>query len=119
MTRRFKRPVTIATVSGASVIELHGEFDLSNVAPVALHLDAAIRAGAGSVIVDLSDARFVNSTLVNALFQACRQIHQTGGKLALVTGDAQARKVIELTALDQAAGVYGAVEDAVAGAAER
>jgi anti-sigma B factor antagonist len=119
MSARFRRPVTVTTISHASVFALHGEFDLSNVGPVAIELDAAVRRGDTAIVVDLTDAGFINTTLINALFQACAQLRQRGGHLAIVTTDAHARRVMELTALDQAATVYDTVEDAALASTRR
>jgi anti-sigma B factor antagonist len=109
---RFSRPVTVTTIADATVFALHGEFDLSNIGPVAIQLDEAIRRGDPAIVVDLTDVRFVNTSLINALFQACRQLGQRGAQLAIVARDAHARKVMQLTALDQAAMVCETADDA-------
>jgi anti-anti-sigma factor len=110
---RFRRPVTETTVAGVNVVALHGEFDMSNVAPVDVQIEAAVGRGARAMVVDLRDATFVNSTLVNALFRACRLLHRMGGKLAIVATDQHTRKVLELMAVDQAVPVYDAFDEAV------
>jgi anti-anti-sigma factor len=114
MSAHFRRPVTETRVARAIVVALHGEFDLSNGAPVDIQLDAAIHAGELAIVVDLRDADLVNSTVINALFRACRQLHRRGGRLAIVATDRHARKVLELTAVDQAASVHETIEEAVA-----
>lgn len=113
MSPQLGPPVTETRVARVIVFELHGEFDLSNVAPVDIQLDAAIRRGDLAIVVDLRDAGFINSTLVNALFRACRHLHRLDGRLAVVTSDPHARKVLELTALDQAAPICDTIEGAV------
>src|SRR4051812_33869167 len=61
-------------LDGVRIVALHGEHDLSNVASLQVELDAAIAASSG-IIIDLTDAEFVDSTTLQALLQSHRAAH--------------------------------------------
>jgi anti-sigma B factor antagonist len=85
--------------TGAEVLRLEGDFDMSNVADVERALDDALDAR--TVIVDLSGVTFLDSTILNTLQQAHRQLRRTGGDLLLVRARESVWHVFEVTMLDR------------------
>ena len=65
-------------------------------------VDAALGAGrVADVVIDLTQARFIDSAALEALLWARRRAESRGGRMALAGPDANARKVLELTRLDR------------------
>ena len=78
--RPSKPRVEVERCGAAWVITLHGEHDVSTQALLRGQLDRVRQAG-GPIVVDLSRAGFVDSTVIGALVLAWQQ---GGGDLALV-----------------------------------
>lgn len=84
-------------VAGVEVLQLEGQFDMSNVATVERALDDA--ADARAVIVDLSDVTFLDSTMLNTLQQARRRLRRA--ELLLVRPPKDVWHAFEVTMLDR------------------
>ena len=82
------------------VLTLRGELDLATVPLLQEHLDRAVR-GRGTVVIDLSGLRFIDSSGLRVLVRAERQLRASGGRLVLVRGPRAGRRVFELTGLDR------------------
>ena len=98
---------------GVHAVHLAGDLEAANLTAFEIDVDRAIARGELAVVVDLSDAAFVASAAVNAMFRVCRKLRQAGGALAVVCDDPQALRVIEITGLDQAATVCGDLDAAL------
>jgi anti-sigma B factor antagonist len=74
-TNRFKTEVTSGTVNVAPetddivALRLEGEFDIANSPRLNEEIDQALTDGK-HLIVDLSEATFIDSSVINALFRA-------------------------------------------------
>ena len=66
------------------VLRLAGEHDLSNVSQLRAALDDAGDSGS-SVIVDLGECEFIDSTVMATLISARDRILEDGGRFAVVT----------------------------------
>src|SRR3954451_10125818 len=64
------------------LIGLLGEHDLSNITQLTRTIDEACDSGA-SVVVDLSEADFIASTVVSVLISASDRVEQYGGAFAV------------------------------------
>jgi anti-sigma B factor antagonist len=92
---------------------LEGELDGAELAAFEIEAEAAIHRGELAVVIDLRDAAFVGSAVVNAVFRVCRKLRQVGGALAIVCTDPQALRVIQVTGLDKAVAVHDDFDEAV------
>jgi anti-anti-sigma factor len=81
------------------VLTLAGELDLATAPVLQERLDATLHGGA-VVVIDLSRLRFIDSSGLNLLVQAERQLREAGGQLVLVRGPRAAHRPFELTCLD-------------------
>jgi anti-anti-sigma factor len=83
-----------------TVLTLDGELDLATAPLLQKPVDRAIR-GKGAVVIDLSRLRFIDSSGLNVLVMAERQLRASGRLLVLVYGSRSVRRVFELTSLDR------------------
>ena len=78
----------------AAVFRLWGELDATTAAQARLQLCAAI--GEHSVVLDLTEVRFIDTAGVGALRDVMRCIHERGGLVAIVRPWRTAESVLEL-----------------------
>ena len=81
------------------LIALRGEWDLYNRPELDAALLAAEAAAESLVVLDLSHATFIDSSVLGALVEARKRLHERV-KFAVVAQDRQIRKVFEITGLD-------------------
>jgi anti-anti-sigma factor len=106
---------------GASVVTLLGEHDLSTAEELRSALGDASAAGDG-VVVDLSQAHFIDSAVLSALIASHREVTGDGRGWAVVVGrgsGAAVRRIFELTGLDALMAVYERADDALTAASSR
>jgi anti-anti-sigma factor len=82
------------------VLTLRGELDLATVPLLEQQVDRVPR-GRGVVVIDLSGLRFIDSSGLQVLVRAERQLRASGGQLVLVHGPRAVRRAFELTSLDR------------------
>lgn len=97
------------------IVVLQGEHDLGTVPQVREAL-AAASAGGKSLLVDLSSATFVDSSILGALLEARRSAVEAGRGFAVAcSGDAEpVRRVLEVTGLADELPVHSTREAALA-----
>ena len=96
------------------VASISGDVDLSNVATVRARLLAALGDGVESLVVDLSDAGYVDSTGVRLLFDMAERFARTGQRVrTVIPADALVRRVASLTNLDRVVDLYDTVPEAL------
>ena len=69
--------------SGVRVVELEGELDADTLAPLQEALSALLAWGACSIVLELSQLSFMDSTGMAVLFLIRNQLRGLGGRLAL------------------------------------
>jgi anti-anti-sigma factor len=93
--------VTDAT-DGIVAVDLAGEFDISTAPELAEQADRALAAGK-HLIVNLSDATFIDSSIVHELFAADAAATKIGRTFVLQFGThAAVERVLEITGTDKA-----------------
>jgi anti-sigma B factor antagonist len=80
-------------------LTLAGDLDLATAQLLHKQLDRAMR-GKGTVVIDLSGLRFIDSSGLTVLVRAERQLRASARQLVLVCGPWGVRRVFELTSLD-------------------
>lgn len=103
------RPVDAAT----HVIEVGGALDLYTAPELKERLRGVIEGGKSAVVVDLSEAAFVDSTTLGVLVAAARRLRSAGGALALVCPQPSVRKAFDVTGLDRVFEIHDGREDAL------
>ena len=96
------------------VISLGGEIDLYTAPEFKERMVELIEAGKKHIVVDLSEATFIDSTTLGVLVGGVKRLRPSGGGLALVCTDQNISKIFEITGLDRVFSIQGSREDALA-----
>jgi anti-sigma B factor antagonist len=99
---------------GTALISLAGEVDLYTAPEFKQQLLEVIGQGAKTVLVDLTDTTFIDSTTLGVLVGGVKRLRPNGGQLALVCDDRNITKIFEITGLDRVFTIYPTREDAIA-----
>lgn len=92
------------------MVPLVGEFDMSIVEPVESFITAMLE-GDGPVVVDLSEARYIDSCILDLLARTKRR---AGDRLSLVLPkSSKLRRVFEITGLDATLEVAESLSQAI------
>jgi anti-sigma B factor antagonist len=106
------------TGPGLAVIYLTGEVDLYTAPKLKEELINLIEGGASSLVVDMTETSFIDSTTLGVLISGLKRLGPNGGKLALVITDRNIRKVFEITGLDRVFSIYEEQPQALTAIAE-
>ena len=91
------------------LIALRGEWDLYNRPELEAALLAAEASAEPLVVLDLSHATFIDSSVLGALVEARKRLLERV-KIAIVAQDRQIRKVFEITGLDGVFAVHESLD---------
>ncbi|HYP47092.1 MAG TPA: STAS domain-containing protein [Thermoleophilaceae bacterium] len=83
------------------VIELGGEIDLYTAPQFKERMVGLIEQGKQRIVVDLSQATFIDSTTLGVLVGGVKRLRPAGGALALVCTDSNIPQIFEITGLDR------------------
>jgi anti-sigma B factor antagonist len=100
-----------------TVLNLRGEVDLYAAPELKRHVDGAIRRGKRRVILDLSDATFIDSTTLGIMVGGMKRLRPAGGALSVICPNPGMAKLFEITGLNRVFRVYETREEALLGAA--
>ena len=81
------------------IVSVTGDLDLWNAPALEQRLRRCLDQGSQWVVVDLSQAAFLDSSGLGALTNSKRRIERKGGRLVVINTDDQMRRVFELTGL--------------------
>ena len=96
------------------VISLGGEIDLYTAPEFKERMVELIEAGKKHIVVDLSEATFIDSTTLGVLVGGVKRLRPSGGGLALVCTDQNISKIFEITGLDRVFSIQDSRESALA-----
>ncbi len=96
------------------VVSVSGDADLYAAAGVERELVRLVDEGRGSIVVDLTDATFIDSTMLRVLLNVSKRLRPGGGELLLVCDEHNVRKVFEITLLDRVFTILDSREAALA-----
>jgi anti-sigma B factor antagonist len=96
-----------------ALVSVSGEIDLYTAERVRNGIDEADAVGADTVVLDLSESSFIDSTALGVLVQENRRLEGRGHSLVLVTNDPRTRRVLEVTGLDRVLLTYATLHDAL------
>lgn len=85
----------------AFVVSLSGEADLHTAPKLKQVLDGVVEHGGKSVVVDLADVSFIDSTTLGVLFGTQSQLVDQGGQLVIVASDRRVLRTLEITGVDR------------------
>ncbi len=98
---------------GVAAVEVTGEVDLYTAPRLKQALVKTIEGGSRKVLVDLSNATFIDSTTLGVLMGAVKRLRPAGGELAIACNDANIRRIFEITLLDRIFAIYGTSDEAI------
>ena len=83
--------------AGIVLVELSGELDIAATSDVRTCVDAVAAGGGGGLVLDLSGATFVDSSMLKELLRANDELARADTRLVLASIAPAARRVFELT----------------------
>ena len=104
---------------GIHLLEVNGELDLSTASQLEGPLEEAIASEKASVLIDLTDCTFIDSTGIALVVRAWQRVDASagnggGGGLVLCCQNEQVRRVLEVTGLEHSLRVFATRDEAVA-----
>jgi anti-sigma B factor antagonist len=97
------------------VIAVRGEIDLSTAPELREQLESALQQAEPSILIDLTECDFVDSTGVALIVEAWQRIgEQEKGRLALCCPNSQVRRVLEITGIEGSIEMHSERDDALA-----
>ena len=106
------------TTNGSTVLSISGEHDLSTVADLRSRIDDLMKESR-SIVIDLSPATFVDSSILGAILDARRRAVDAGVGFAIAHGGGSAAvgRVLEITGLRDELPIHPTVAAALEGVA--
>lgn len=98
----------------AVVIAVHGQADLHTAPELRAAITEALDAGARGLVIDLSEATFIDSMTLGVLLGAVKRLRPSGGKVTVVCVDPHIRRIFEITLLDRVFSLHTERSEAIA-----
>jgi anti-sigma B factor antagonist len=95
------------------VISLGGELDLHAAPDLRERMSTLINEGK-SLLIDLTQATFIDSSAIGVLVGGLKRLRESGGRMVLACEHPNILAVFEITGLDRTFSIHGSREDAVA-----
>jgi anti-sigma B factor antagonist len=96
-------------------VAVTGEIDMATAPELAQAIDAGVHGSVQRVVVDLSNATFLDSSALNALVHAQRTLAERETTFTVVSpSDETVRRVFEITQLTGPLGLVDSLGDALA-----
>jgi anti-sigma B factor antagonist len=109
---------TIRDVKGVQVLFLAGEIDISVKAELAKILEKSVEDAHSSLIIDLTDIRYIDSSGFEVLIRTQKQLTSREIKLYLVTENPLIRRLFSVLKLDLFFTVCKSLEHAISTASQ-
>jgi anti-sigma B factor antagonist len=97
------------------VVSVSGEVDLYTAPEMERELAEVLQLGGNSVVVDLAEVGFIDSTVLGLLLRYQPRFRSRGGELVIVSDDRRILRTLEITGLDRIFRIEQRLGDAVAG----
>jgi anti-sigma B factor antagonist len=101
-------------VADITVLTVHGEVDVYSAPSLKEQIDASLTGSAPTVVVDLSEVEFMDSTGLGALVSARTAAVEADGRLPLVCNRERILRLFQITGLDGVFEIHPTVDAAVA-----
>jgi anti-sigma B factor antagonist len=90
--------VTVAPApDGLALIILEGEADMTAAPAFREQLERSLAEGARSVVLDVAEVSFMDSTMLRELLRAQAEVGERGGRVALAAAQPPVRRLLDLT----------------------
>lgn len=105
----------VSEQDGWSVLQVGGEIDVATAPRLREQLLKLVNGQRYSIVVDLEDVDFIDSTGLGVLIGARKRVRLHDGDVKLICTEPRIVKVFEITGLDQVFQIHASLDDAVAG----
>jgi anti-sigma B factor antagonist len=99
--------------SSVRLVSLAGEIDLHAAPRLDEELYQAIADGSRRIVVDLTAATFVDSSVLGLLLRASGRLRETGGELVVVCDRGAIRRIFEVSGLDRTFPIEASLTEAL------
>ena len=101
---------------GVRTISVRGELDLSTAPELEGPLDKALENDGGSILIDLSECEFIDSTGIALIVRAWQHLNggEDGRALVICSQNDQVRRVLEITGLELSIPIHTTRDEALA-----
>ena len=111
--------LTAEAVDGdTQLLRARGELDLYAAPEFKRRMAEAIEGGKTRIVVDLTDATFMDSTALGVLIGALKRLRLREGTLAVASGQPSILRILEVTGMDQVLQVQPTAQRALAAVAD-
>ncbi|HEY6793758.1 MAG TPA: STAS domain-containing protein [Kineosporiaceae bacterium] len=108
-------PIVTSSHAGKwRVVRVNGEIDVHTGPALRDHLLSAFAQGEDTIVVDLSEVSFLDSSGLGVLVAAHKRARTTDGELRIAGCRPPVTTLFQITALDRAFCIYPTVEEALA-----
>ncbi len=90
---------------GRPVLAVRGELDALTTPEFGSEIGELVRGTSTDVVIDLSDATFIDSSGLHVLLNAQRRLTRQGRRLRVVCGNSPVRRAMELARLTETLGL--------------
>ena len=91
--------LTVSEHDGETVLHAAGELDVNTAPDLRERLARLVNDGVRTIVVDLGEVTFVDSTALSVLVSALKRLRQADGDLELAAPNPSVRRVFEITGL--------------------
>ena len=95
-----------------TVVAVSEVVDIATSTELRKYLADQVESGVRSLVLDLSDVRYLDSTGLTVLVETFRLLGGHSGAMAVVCGESLVRRVLEVTGLDRAFAVRDTLAEA-------
>ncbi|HEX5713336.1 MAG TPA: STAS domain-containing protein [Solirubrobacterales bacterium] len=101
---------------GIRVIAVRGELDLSTAPGLERPLEQAVSPGDASVLIDLTECEFIDSTGIAMIVRAWQRLdgNGSGHRVVICSNNDQVRRVLEVTGLELSIPIHASRDEALA-----
>src|SRR5947208_5437594 len=92
--------MSVQNADGEAVVRVAGEIDMESSPVFKSSLIELARAGVQRITVDMAETDFIDSTGLNALVAALKELREHGGILVVRSPSKSAARLLELTGLN-------------------
>lgn len=107
--------VNVAELDGdAFVVSAAGEADMYTAPRLEQALEGVLALGGTSVVLDLAEVTFIDSTVLGVLLRYRGRLERLGGSLVIVSEDRRILRTFEITGLDRLFSIERRLADGIA-----
>lgn len=110
----------VERIDGVPIVHVREDIDAANATIVAQQLGDTLDPDAASLVIDLSDTRYLDSAGIDMLLRLSDRLDHRRANLILVIPDSsQLKRLVKIVGLSDAIAIHPSLPDALRDAAER